>query len=109
MGRSLSGLHGRARNPKRVKAAAYAYASDGAYSLELDKLHKIDRFGLEAVTGRRTFYYGEMNRMIAAENIVTAYESRKRSQNWAEWTQSNPRLAAILAEAEKLYAASISE
>jgi hypothetical protein len=62
----------------------------------------IDRWGLEAVTGRRVLYYSEMRRLICAENIVAAFESRKRSTNWVEWTQSHPRLAEILAEAEIL-------
>ena len=74
------------------------------HSREIEKLHRIERFGLEAITGRRTFLFGEYCRMIAAENIITAYESSKRSVNWAEWTESNPRLAEILAEAMKLHA-----
>lgn len=40
--------------------------------------------------------------MIHAENIVTAYRSRAQSKNWAEWVNSNPVLADMLAEAEKL-------
>ena len=40
--------------------------------------------------------------MIYSENIVTAYRSRAQSNNWAEWVQSNPGLAGMLAEAEKL-------
>lgn len=64
-------------------------------------LAKIDRFGLEAITGRRQFYYGELRRLILAENIVTAYQTRKRSENWAAWAENNPVMAKILAEAEK--------
>jgi hypothetical protein len=40
--------------------------------------------------------------MIYAENLVAAYRSRAQSQNWAEWVNSNPMLADILAEAEKI-------
>jgi len=40
--------------------------------------------------------------MIYAENIVTAYRSRAQSNNWAEWVVSNPGLADMLADAEKL-------
>lgn len=106
MGRDYRGLCRRTRNPKRVKADAYAYASEGGYSREIIKLQKIDRFGLEAVTGRRVFYYGEINRLIYAEHIVSAYRSRAQSNNWMEWAASNPRLATMLAEAEKLHAVS---
>jgi hypothetical protein len=77
--------------------------SEGLYSREVDKLQKINRFGLEAVTGRRVFYLHELHRLITADNIVNAYRSRRQSKNWAEWTESNPRLAAIVAEAEKLF------
>ena len=69
----------------------------------MEKLKRIDRFGLEAVTGRRVFYYGEIRRLIYAENVVNAYASRAQSKNWAEWTASNSRLSNILAEAEQLY------
>jgi hypothetical protein len=40
--------------------------------------------------------------MIHAENIVTAYRSRAQSPNWAEWVKSNPALADILSDAERL-------
>lgn len=35
-----------------------------------------------------------------AENIVVAYHSRKRSENWAAWADDNPAMAALLAEVE---------
>lgn len=69
--------------------------------MEIEKLHRIERFGLEPITGRRVFLHGEYRRLIAAESIVIAYESRKRSVNWTEWKQSNPKLADLLFEAEK--------
>ncbi len=41
--------------------------------------------------------------MIYAENIVTAYRGRAASKGeWVAWAGSNPRLAEILAEAEKI-------
>jgi len=58
---------------------------------------------LEAVTGRRVLYFGELRRLTYADNIYNAYFQRAQSNNWAEWTESNPVLATILAEAEKLY------
>lgn len=47
-------------------------------------------------------YYGELRKMIAAENIVNAYESRQRSESWADWASKNTELAAFLAMVEKL-------
>ena len=67
----------------------------------MDVLQKIDRFGVMAVMGRPVLFFGELNRMIYAENVVAAYRSRPRD-NWAEWTDKNPVLARLLAEAEKL-------
>ncbi len=83
-------------------ADAYLYASEGHYSQEIDTLQKIDRFGVEAILGRRQFYFGELHRLIVAENILTAYQSRARSNNWAEWVSQNPKMANLLIEAEKL-------
>lgn len=83
-----------------MKALAYAYASERKYSPEIEKLRRIERFGLEAVTGRRVFYHAEYRHLITAENIVYAYETRKRAANWVAWTVSNPKLAELLAEIE---------
>ena len=83
-----------------MKALAYAHASEGKYSPEIEKLRRIERFGLEAVTGRRTFYFNEYSRLIVAENIAIAYQSRKHSTNWAQWAQDNPVLAKMLTDIE---------
>jgi len=41
--------------------------------------------------------------MIYADNIVNAYRSRAASNgNWAAWATSYPKIAALLAEAEKI-------
>lgn len=85
-----------------MKSSAYLYAAEGFYSQEIDTLAKIDRFGLEAITGRRQFYFGELRRLTIAENIVRFYQSRAASSNWAEWTNSHPAQANMLFEAEKL-------
>jgi hypothetical protein len=58
---------------------------------------------LEAVTGRKVFYLRELRCMRVAENLVAAYRSRQQSNNWAEWIESNPKLADMLAVAERLY------
>lgn len=106
MERSCQDLQRRAgcTRPKRLKAAAYAHACGEGISPEIRKLQRIDRFGLEAVTGRRVLYWRELIHMTYAETIATAYVSRSKSANWTEWAASNPRLAAVLADAEKLYA-----
>lgn len=103
--RDYKDLHWRIRSPKRVKALAYAYASEGKHSPEIAKLRTIERFGLEAVTGRKVLLYNEYLRMVAAENVVTAYNSRKPYQDWAMWATDEPHLSKILNEAIKLYAA----
>jgi hypothetical protein len=85
-----------------VKREAYEYASRGAYSPEIDMLGKIERFGLEAITGRRQFYYGELRRLLYAESIVNAYKSRARSKNWVDWVRENPGSTAILSDVENI-------
>jgi hypothetical protein len=60
---------------------------------------------LEAVTGRKVFYYSELRRLILAENIVKAFYDRAKAKDWAKWTQENPVLADLLFEAEKLWQA----
>jgi hypothetical protein len=82
--------------------SAFLHAREGQYSPEIDLLRKIDRFGIEAITGRRQFYFGELRAMILAENIVTAYKNRAQSENWATWARANPAMAEMLVEAEKL-------
>lgn len=81
---------------------AYHYASEGRYSYEIERLSRIDRWGLEAITGQRVFLYGDFIRMRTAENIVNAYRSRQAAGDEVEWTVSNPRVALILADVEKL-------
>lgn len=81
---------------------ALAHARDGLYSPEIETLKLIDRFGIEAVTGRRQFYYGELRRLVVAENIVSAYQSRAGSENWAEWSAKYPAQAALLAKVEMI-------
>lgn len=70
------------------------------YSRELDILAKIDRFGVKAILGRDTLYYGEIRSMIIAENIYGAYLARANSNNWVEWAEKNPVMAKILFELE---------
>ena len=83
-----------------MTADAYRHANENKHSPEISMLASIDRFGLEAITGRRQFYFYEYNRLIIAENIVNAYRSRAESQNWSEWARKNPELAHLLTSAE---------
>ena len=69
---------------------------------ELLDLGYIDRFGVRAVTGKDVLPYGYILAMTVAENIVHAYISRKRSENWAKWAQDNPREDALLKRVEIL-------
>ncbi len=85
-----------------MKADAYRFASEGLYSPEIDKLQQIGRFGLEAITGRRVFYYRELRCLLHAENIVRAYRSRAQALNWVTWATDHPGLAELLSEAETL-------
>lgn len=72
---------------------------------ELADLSYIERFGVSAVYGRSFLSYGEIQRMMVAENIVQAYLSRKAAQNgtnWAKWAAENPRADDLLKEIEVL-------
>lgn len=69
---------------------------------ELILLSYIDRFGVEEVTGNRVLSFGDARRMITAENIVEAYNDRKRSGNWGEWADKNPAAANLLKHIEML-------
>lgn len=55
-----------------------------------------------AIMARPVLYYGEIRRMMHAENIVRAYSSRAQAENWVAWARANPGLAEILHEAEEL-------
>lgn len=65
------------------------------------ELSYIDRFGVEAVFGRKTLAAGEIFRMMTAENIRAAFRARRQAQNWAEWASENPQAARMLADIEK--------
>ena len=84
-----------------MTAAAYRYADGGNTSPEVRLLSYIDRFGVEAVMGRKTLYAGEMRRMIHAESIVRAYKERSRA-NAADWVKENPEMSDILREAQRM-------
>jgi hypothetical protein len=47
----------------------------------------------------RAIGYGEIQRMITAENIMRAYGERRAAENWAAWAEEHPDDAALLNEA----------
>ncbi len=81
---------------------ALKHAREGRHSPEIAALENIRQFGLEAMTGRRQFYFGEFRRMVTASNIDAAYKARKQSLNWNAWREDNPELARLLKEAEMI-------
>jgi len=52
------------------------------------------------VLGRDVLAYGEILRMITAENISNAYTGRKASGDWAKWAQQYPQANALLKRVE---------
>jgi hypothetical protein len=86
--------------------AVYLYAEDSAhYKMppELEMLRFVDRFGWATVqqAPRST-----LRRMIAAENVVKAYHSKKASEGegkegWVAWQQNNPQSNQLLARARQ--------
>ena len=69
---------------------------------ELSLIGYIDRFGVEPVMGRPTLSAGEIRRMMAVENVYTAYMSRKQADDWAKWAHDNPHYAKILSSVERI-------
>lgn len=83
-------------------AEAYLYASRGRYCVEVDKLRKIERFGVYAVTGKQELYYGEVCKMVFVENIVNAYHARANAPDPSRWLDANGEMGNLLAECEAI-------
>ena len=62
---------------------------------ELVLLRYVDRFGADAVFGR-TPGAGELRSMVISENVVNAYNSRAKAEDWAKWADENPELSKLL-------------
>ena len=60
---------------------------------------EIGKYGVEAVTGERVLRVRLLRDMNIANNIINAWESRKQSDNWTQWTADNPDAADILERA----------
>ena len=85
-------------------AEAYAYAEDPSHEsapAEIGIARAIDRFGVEAVTGKKILRPGLISRIAIAESIVTAYKARSKAENWVAFSGENPELAALLIKAEQ--------
>jgi len=63
----------------------------------------IDRYGVEAVTGFRIISVRLFRDINTANNIINAWESRRQSENWAEWTFNNQEAHEILERARLDY------
>lgn len=82
--------------------AAYRAAAGDGTSNDLILLGLVERFGALAVLGHGTLYSYEIRRMMLAEKVRTAYNSRASAMNFVEWAGSNPQLASLLAQAEAM-------
>jgi hypothetical protein len=95
--------YGGSRSPKRIAAAAYAYAcGDGPQPRELYLINCIDRFGVEAVLGRKVLGSKEIKLMAIAENISRWYDERKKAENPADWAKDNDNESSALTVAHSL-------
>jgi hypothetical protein len=84
-------------------AAAYAYAvGKGPPPDEWVLMNYIDRFGAEAVMGRRPSA-NEMRRMVLAENVITSYRDSKQASSLADWIKHNHDRFRLLKDAEELW------
>lgn len=62
----------------------------------------LDRFGAQAVYGR-PLGYGEMHRILWAEQFLSAHTARGQALNWATWAKENPEVNEMLADAHEAY------
>ena len=84
-------------------SSAYAYAEgDGPIPDELVLARTVDRYGAQAVFGRILSFH-EIRMMTLADNVVTAHQERRKSDNWAAWAEANHSKAELLGIAGRLY------
>ena len=84
-----------------MTAAAYAHAQhDDPLPFDLVMLSYIDRFGAQSVLGR-PLGFGEIQRMLHAENIIKWTIQRNKAENWATWANQNPDKNATLLQCER--------
>jgi len=91
------------RNPKRVIADAYKWASgEGNVPKEIRLAMDVDRWGVMAVMNRPVLYAYEINRIRYAEKVVKAYNARENATNAAEFAADNQDDLQLLQFAENL-------
>jgi aminopeptidase N len=56
-----------------------------------------------AVFGREILYDYEVEYMTVVNNVVSMFEAREASKDWAKWEQFNPKGAALLAWAAEQF------
>jgi hypothetical protein len=76
-------------------SSAYQFAEGGQATEELILGWAVSKYGAQSVYGR-TLSFHEIRMMDLADNVVTAYHERKRSESWAEWAEKNPQKSRIL-------------
>ena len=64
-------------------------------------LSNINKYGADAVMGR-PLGHDEVLRMNTTEAIISAYNSKFKSKDWAKWAQDNPNDNKILNHAMML-------
>lgn len=79
-------------------ALAWAKREPHAYSIEMDTLNLLDRFGAPAVFGGPV-PLALLRRMQAAETIVAAYRAYTTADNGAEWAAQHPHEFSLLTQA----------
>lgn len=78
-------------------AEAYAYAEgNGELPKELKLAQYIDRFGVEAVTGKKVLGARDIYRITVAENVVRAYADVKKASSYPAWANEHPEMAKLL-------------
>ena len=83
------------RQPKRIAARYAAWQLDGApepspVQSDLDELHFIQMFGVEAVYGPGPLPMETMRRLRVLRNLSSAWNSKNASKDWSEWIERNP-------------------
>jgi hypothetical protein len=68
----------------------------------MEMMKRIERFGVQGCMGR-TLYEREIRRMIAANNVVVAFEMRKAATSWEVFQKEHPELGDLLFKAARLY------
>jgi len=69
---------------------------------ELDLKGNLEKFGGALNVLGRPLGAKEIYCINYIDNIVYAYDDRKRAENWAEWTSNNKDMAQVLNKAQRI-------